>query len=139
VHESAIGVRRGKAALSSGCKSHPATAPAGSNRGRELPHPAYFSIQLGVWPKYPIGIDLALLQGFKHLVLKHDDALPARIQIDQINAKGALKRTSVSCENFKSFVSSLEDSSAGSSIRCSMIWAAFIVEHRAAGRSQSRR
>ena len=29
---SALGVRRGKAALSSGCKSHPATAPAGSNR-----------------------------------------------------------------------------------------------------------
>src|SRR6202030_2462849 len=29
---SAPGVRRGKAALSSGCKSHPATAPAGSNR-----------------------------------------------------------------------------------------------------------
>src|SRR5271169_3477798 len=29
---SAKGVRRGKAALSSGCKSHPATAPAGSNR-----------------------------------------------------------------------------------------------------------
>ena len=28
----ALGVRRGKAALSSGCKSHPATAPAGSNR-----------------------------------------------------------------------------------------------------------
>jgi DNA polymerase III epsilon subunit-like protein len=28
----ASGVRRGKAALSSGCKSHPATAPAGSNR-----------------------------------------------------------------------------------------------------------
>ncbi len=28
----AVGVRRGKAALSSGCKSHPATAPAGSNR-----------------------------------------------------------------------------------------------------------
>jgi hypothetical protein len=27
-----VGVRRGKAALSSGCKSHPATAPAGSNR-----------------------------------------------------------------------------------------------------------
>src|SRR5215470_6219521 len=26
------GVRRGKAALSSGCKSHPANAPAGSNR-----------------------------------------------------------------------------------------------------------
>ena len=26
------GVRRDKAALSSGCKSHPATAPAGSNR-----------------------------------------------------------------------------------------------------------
>ena len=26
------GVRRGKAALSSGCKAHPATAPAGSNR-----------------------------------------------------------------------------------------------------------
>jgi hypothetical protein len=25
-------VRRGKAALSSGCKAHPATAPAGSNR-----------------------------------------------------------------------------------------------------------
>ena len=29
---SAMPVRRGKAALSSGCKSHPATAPAGSNR-----------------------------------------------------------------------------------------------------------
>jgi hypothetical protein len=29
---SAVGVRRAKAALSSGCKSHPATAPAGSNR-----------------------------------------------------------------------------------------------------------
>src|SRR5258708_446740 len=29
---SAMGVRRGKAALSSGCKSHPATAPAGSSR-----------------------------------------------------------------------------------------------------------
>ena len=30
--ESALGVRRAKAALSSGCKPHPATAPAGSNR-----------------------------------------------------------------------------------------------------------
>src|ERR1700730_10972435 len=29
---SACGVRRAKAALSSGCKPHPATAPAGSNR-----------------------------------------------------------------------------------------------------------
>ena len=29
---SAPGVRRDRAALSSGCKSHPATAPAGSNR-----------------------------------------------------------------------------------------------------------
>jgi hypothetical protein len=29
---SAFGVRREKAALSSGCKSHPAIAPAGSNR-----------------------------------------------------------------------------------------------------------
>ena len=29
---SALGVRRDKAALSSGCESHPATAPAGSNR-----------------------------------------------------------------------------------------------------------
>ena len=27
-----MGVRRAKAALSSGCKPHPATAPAGSNR-----------------------------------------------------------------------------------------------------------
>jgi hypothetical protein len=27
-----LSVRRAKAALSSGCKSHPATAPAGSNR-----------------------------------------------------------------------------------------------------------
>ena len=27
-----VGVRREKAALSSGCKPHPATAPAGSNR-----------------------------------------------------------------------------------------------------------
>jgi hypothetical protein len=32
VHLSAYGVRREKAALSSGCKAHPATAPAGSNR-----------------------------------------------------------------------------------------------------------
>jgi hypothetical protein len=30
--KSASGVRREKAALSSGCKAHPATAPAGSNR-----------------------------------------------------------------------------------------------------------
>jgi hypothetical protein len=30
----ALGVRRDKAALSSGCKPHPATAPAGSNRSR---------------------------------------------------------------------------------------------------------
>ena len=29
---SAFSVRREKAALSSGCKPHPATAPAGSNR-----------------------------------------------------------------------------------------------------------
>jgi hypothetical protein len=29
---SSKGVRREKAALSSGCKSHPATAPAGNNR-----------------------------------------------------------------------------------------------------------
>jgi hypothetical protein len=29
---SATGVRRDKAAFSSGCKPHPATAPAGSNR-----------------------------------------------------------------------------------------------------------
>jgi hypothetical protein len=29
---SALPVRRDKAALSSGCKSHPANAPAGSNR-----------------------------------------------------------------------------------------------------------
>ena len=29
---SLVGVRREKAALSSGCKSHPANAPAGSNR-----------------------------------------------------------------------------------------------------------
>ncbi len=28
----ALGVRRGKAAFFSGCKSHPAIAPAGSNR-----------------------------------------------------------------------------------------------------------
>jgi len=33
-HLSALGVRREKAALSSGCESHPATAPAGSNRSR---------------------------------------------------------------------------------------------------------
>ena len=34
VDMSAVGVRRDKAAFSSGCKAHPATAPAGSNRGR---------------------------------------------------------------------------------------------------------
>lgn len=32
---SAIGVRRAKAALSSGCKPHPANAPAGSDRSRQ--------------------------------------------------------------------------------------------------------
>ena len=32
LHESGSGVRREKAALSSGCKPHPAIAPAGSNR-----------------------------------------------------------------------------------------------------------
>jgi hypothetical protein len=32
---SALGVRRDKAALSSGCKSHPANAPAGSNRSSQ--------------------------------------------------------------------------------------------------------
>jgi hypothetical protein len=32
---SALGVRRDKAALSSGCKSHPAAAPAGSNRSSQ--------------------------------------------------------------------------------------------------------
>src|SRR5580692_6495191 len=31
---SLMGVRREKAALSSGCKPHPATAPAGSNRSQ---------------------------------------------------------------------------------------------------------
>src|ERR1700680_1975539 len=31
-----IGVRRAKAALSSGCKPHPATAPAGSNRSSHV-------------------------------------------------------------------------------------------------------
>src|ERR1700675_4936139 len=39
----AMGVRREKVALSSGCKSHPATAPAGSNRssygGNEVAEP----------------------------------------------------------------------------------------------------
>jgi hypothetical protein len=35
---SAAGVRRDKAALSSGCKSHPATAPAGSNRSSYRGH-----------------------------------------------------------------------------------------------------
>ena len=35
---SAFGVRRGKAALSSGCKSHPASAPAGSNRSSKSVH-----------------------------------------------------------------------------------------------------
>src|SRR5208283_305962 len=32
MRRSAVGVHREKAALSSGCKSHPANAPAGSNR-----------------------------------------------------------------------------------------------------------
>jgi hypothetical protein len=32
VQTTAYGVRRAKAALSSGCKPHPAIAPAGSNR-----------------------------------------------------------------------------------------------------------
>jgi DNA-binding winged helix-turn-helix (wHTH) protein len=34
IRRSAFHVRRDKAALSSGCKAHPAIAPAGSNRGR---------------------------------------------------------------------------------------------------------
>jgi hypothetical protein len=33
-YKSEFHVRRDKAAFSSGCKAHPATAPAGSNRGR---------------------------------------------------------------------------------------------------------
>src|SRR5580704_17105595 len=33
---SGLGVRRAKAALSSGCKPHPATAPAGSNRSSHV-------------------------------------------------------------------------------------------------------
>src|SRR6266478_9981467 len=33
---SVVGVRRAKAALSSGCKPHPATAPAGSNRSSHV-------------------------------------------------------------------------------------------------------
>jgi hypothetical protein len=32
---SGLGVRRDKAALSSGCKPHPATAPAGSSRSSQ--------------------------------------------------------------------------------------------------------
>jgi hypothetical protein len=32
IEMTACGVRRAKAALSSGCKAHPANAPAGSNR-----------------------------------------------------------------------------------------------------------
>src|SRR5882757_6961442 len=45
------GVRRGKAALSSGCKSHPATAPAGSSRssqgGNELVKPSECVSRIG--------------------------------------------------------------------------------------------
>src|SRR5215207_1331977 len=42
---SQLGVRRGKAALSSGCETHPATAPAGSNRSSHGARPIE-----GDWP-----------------------------------------------------------------------------------------
>ena len=49
---SEMGVRRDKAALSSGCKSHPATAPAGSNRssygGNEIAEA--FGMRVTNWP-----------------------------------------------------------------------------------------
>src|SRR5450759_5159000 len=48
---SASGVRREKAALSSGCKPHPATAPAGSNRsshgGNEVAKPSMSVSRIG--------------------------------------------------------------------------------------------
>jgi len=54
----AIGVRRDKAALSSGCKPHPATAPAGSNRSATL---------LGAVP-CPLAARAQPVIGFLHVV-----------------------------------------------------------------------
>jgi hypothetical protein len=46
-----LGVRRDKAAFSCGCKSHPATAPAGSNRssygGNEMAEA--FGMRVTIW------------------------------------------------------------------------------------------
>src|ERR1035437_6838302 len=58
---SAVGVRRAKAALSSGCEPHPATAPAGSNRsshgGNEVAeafdYPPAPANQCCAWRFYP--------------------------------------------------------------------------------------
>jgi hypothetical protein len=49
---SACGVRRAKAALSSGCKPDPAIAPAGSNR-RDLSTPASLR---ALWARTPVGL-----------------------------------------------------------------------------------
>ncbi len=50
---SASGVRRGKAALSSGCKPHPVIAPAGSNRsshgGDEMAEAFGYQIEFTAW------------------------------------------------------------------------------------------
>jgi hypothetical protein len=48
--KSGSGVRRDKAALSSGCKSHPATAPAGASKGRSG---SKFGLT-GSWPERPL-------------------------------------------------------------------------------------
>jgi hypothetical protein len=63
------GVRRDKAALSSGCKPHPATAPAGSNR-RAMEVPKWLEPSEGV---SRIG-DSASVQAERRASLEKNDA-----------------------------------------------------------------
>jgi len=62
---SVIGVRRAKAALSSGCKSHPAIAPAGSHRsshGDPAPACGIPNVGLSVWIELPDAMAIERLQ-----------------------------------------------------------------------------
>ena len=69
---SVAGVRREKAALSSGCKSHPATAPAGSNRS------SYGGNESG--------------QAFAKRVTKYGDSASVET-VTRVNAEQTSKRT----------------------------------------------
>ena len=72
LHKSGFGVRREKAALSSGCKAHPATAPAGSNRSSHG------------------GNEVA--EAFGQRVTKYGDSASVQA-VTRVNAEQASKRT----------------------------------------------